>query len=64
MKIVRRSIAQLLRVAGTPRAWSDIWRAPTRKVAGEEIELLLVTDPWAASRISMRRSILITSRAL
>lgn len=55
MKIVRRSIAQLLRDAGTPRAWSDVWRDSARKVDGEEIEMLLghrplgsVTDIYAA----------------
>lgn len=55
MKIVRRSIAQMLRDAGTPRAWSDHWRAPERKVPTDQIELQLghseidsVTDLYAA----------------
>ena len=55
MKIVRRSIAQLLRDAGTPRAWSKQWRAPKRKVPTEQIEAQLghneidsVTDLYAA----------------
>ncbi len=55
LKLVRRSVAQLLRDAGTPRAWNDEWRRPARKVPTEEIELLLghrqidsVTDLYAA----------------
>lgn len=55
MKIVRRSIAQMLRDAGTPRAWSEHWRSPDRKVPTEQIELQLghsdidsVTDLYAA----------------
>jgi hypothetical protein len=54
MKLVRRSVAQLLRDAGTPRAWSEEWRDPSRKVPSEEIELQLghrkldsVTDLYA-----------------
>jgi hypothetical protein len=55
MKIVRRSVAQLLRDAGTKRAWSEEWRDQSRKVPSEEIELQLghrkldsVTDLYAA----------------
>lgn len=55
MKIVRRSIAQMLRDAGTPRAWSKHWRSPDRKVPTDQIELQLghsdidsVTDLYAA----------------
>lgn len=55
MKLIRRSIAQLLRDAGTPRAWSDEWKAPERRVPVEQIELQLghrkidsVTDLYAA----------------
>lgn len=55
MKLIRRSVAQLLRDAGTPRAWSEDWRDPTRKVPQEQIELQLghraqdsVTDLYAA----------------
>ncbi len=55
MKLIRRSIAQLLRDAGTPRAWSEEWRDPVRKVPGEQIEVQLghrvidsVTDLYSA----------------
>lgn len=55
MKIVRRSVAQLLRDAGTPRAWSTGWQSPDRKVPTEQIELQLghrqldsVSDLYAA----------------
>jgi len=41
LKLVRRSVAQLLRDAGTKRAWSEKWRQPKRKVSTEEIELQL-----------------------
>lgn len=54
MKLVRRSVGQLLRDAGTPRAWSEEWRNPARKVPGEQIEVQLghrvidsVTDLYA-----------------
>ncbi|MEO5937455.1 MAG: hypothetical protein ABIQ43_00425 [Sphingomonas sp.] len=55
MKLVRRSIAQLLRDAGTPRAWSPKWRKPSKKVPNEQIEVQLghrvidsVTDLYSA----------------
>ena len=55
MKLIRRSIAQLLRDAGTPRAWSEEWRDPARKVPTEQIEVQLghrvidsVTDLYSA----------------
>ncbi len=55
MKLIRRSIGQLLRDAGTPRAWSEEWRDPALKVPGEQIEVQLghrvidsVTDLYAA----------------
>jgi hypothetical protein len=55
MKLIRRSVAQLLRDAGTPRGWNVKWRKPTRKVPKEQIEALLghrvfdsVTDLYAA----------------
>lgn len=41
MKLIRRSIAQMLRDAGTKRAWCDDWRDRSRKVPSEEIELQL-----------------------
>lgn len=41
MKLIRRSIGQLLRDAGTKRAWSEEWRDRARKVPSEEIELQL-----------------------
>jgi hypothetical protein len=54
MKLVRRSVGQLLRDAGTPRAWSKEWRDPARKVPSEQIEVQLghrvidsVTDLYA-----------------
>lgn len=54
MKLVRRSMAQLLRDAGTPRAWSPQYRKPSRKVPSEQIEVQLghavidsVTDLYA-----------------
>ncbi|MCP3732215.1 phage integrase SAM-like domain-containing protein [Sphingomonas sp. MG17] len=55
MKLIRRSVAQLLRDAGTPRAWSAEWRDPARKVPAEQIEVQLghrvidsVTDLYSA----------------
>jgi len=55
MKLIRRSIGQLLRDAGTPRAWSEEWRDPALKVPGDQIEVQLghrvidsVTDLYAA----------------
>lgn len=55
MKLVRRSIAQLMRDAGTPRAWSPKWRKPSKKVPSEQIEVQLghrvidsVTDLYSA----------------
>ncbi len=54
MKPVRRSMGQLLRDAGTPRAWSAEWSNPARKVPTEQIEVQLghrvidsVTDLYA-----------------
>ena len=54
MKLVRRSVAQLLRDAGTPQAWSPKWREPARKVPSEQIEVQLghrvinsITDLYA-----------------
>lgn len=54
MKLIRRSVGQLLRDAGTPRAWSEEWRDPARKVPVEQIEVQLghrvidsVTDLYA-----------------
>ena len=54
MKLIRRSIAQLLRDTGTPRAWSPQLRKPSRKVPSEQIEVQLghavidsVTDLYA-----------------
>ena len=41
MKLIRRSIAQLVRDAGTKRAWSEEWRDPSRRVPADEIELQL-----------------------
>ena len=41
MKLIRRSIAQLVRDAGTKRAWSDEWCDRIRKVPSEEIALQL-----------------------
>ena len=41
MKLIRRSIDQLVRDAGTKRAWSDEWRDRIRKVPSEEIALQL-----------------------
>lgn len=34
-------MAQLMRDAGTPRAWSEVWRSPERKVPNDQIELQL-----------------------
>lgn len=55
LKLIRRSIAQLLRDAGTPRAWSPRWRKPSKKVPNEQIEVQLghraidsVTDLYSA----------------
>ena len=54
MKLIRRSVGQLLRDAGTSRAWSAEWRDPARKVPTEQIEVQLghrvidsVTDLYA-----------------
>ncbi|MEO9130412.1 MAG: phage integrase SAM-like domain-containing protein [Sphingomonas sp.] len=54
MKLIRRSVGQLLRDAGTPRAWSVEWRDPAHKVPTEQIEVQLghrvinsVTDLYA-----------------
>ena len=54
MKLIRRSIAQLVRDAGTKRAWTDEWRDQMRKGPSEEIALQLghrkidsVTDLYA-----------------
>ena len=41
MKLIRRPIAQLVRDAGTKRAWSDEWCDRIRKVPSEEIALQL-----------------------
>jgi hypothetical protein len=41
MKLIRRSIAQLLRDAGTKRAWNETWQDKARKVPSDEIELQL-----------------------
>lgn len=41
MKLIRRSIAQLVRDAGTKRAWSNEWRNQMHKVPSEEIALQL-----------------------
>ena len=41
LKLIRRSVAQLVRDAGTKRAWSDEWRDQMRKVPSEEIALQL-----------------------
>lgn len=41
MKLIRRSIAQLIRDAGTKRAWSDAWCDQSRRVPPDEIELQL-----------------------
>ena len=55
LKLIRRSIAQLLRDAGTPRAWHPKWRKPSKKVPSEQIEVQLghraidsVTDLYSA----------------
>lgn len=55
MKLVRRSVAQLLRDAGTARGWSDEWCDPTRRVPADDIRMPLghsgfdaVTDLYAA----------------
>jgi hypothetical protein len=54
MKLIRRSIAQLVRDAGTKRAWSNEWRDRMRRVPSDEIALQLghrkigsVTDLYA-----------------
>ena len=54
MKLIRRSIAQLARDAGTKRAWCREWRDPLRIVPSEEISVQLghrkidsVTDLYA-----------------
>lgn len=54
MKLIRRSVGQLLRDAGTSRAWSAEWQDPSLKVPGEQIEVQLghrvidsVTDLYA-----------------
>ena len=41
MKLIRRSIAQLVRDAGTKRAWSNEWRNQMHKIPSEEIALQL-----------------------
>ena len=55
LKLVRRSVAQLLRDVGTKHAWNETWRHRERKVDTEEIELQLghrklksVSDLYAA----------------
>lgn len=41
MKLIRRSIAQLLRDAGTKKGWNPDWQEKSRKVPSDEIELQL-----------------------
>lgn len=55
LKLIRRSVAQLLRDAGTPRAWSPEWCSSGRKIPSDQISVQLghrvidsVTDLYAA----------------
>lgn len=41
MKLIRRLVAQLIRDAGTKRAWFDDWRGSSRQLPIDEIELQL-----------------------
>ena len=57
MKLIRRSIAQMLRDAGTEMAWSEDWRMEIRAVSEKQIEVQLghrkiksVTDLYAFFR--------------
>jgi integrase len=41
MKLIRRSIAQLLRDAGTPRGWNEEWQKVETRVVREDTEMQL-----------------------
>ena len=41
MKLIRRSVAQLLRDAGKPRGWNEAWRQKDNRVLKEDIEVQL-----------------------
>lgn len=41
MKLIRRSVAKLLRDAGTARGWNDEWKSVEKRVLMEDLELQL-----------------------
>jgi len=71
MKLLRRSMAQLLRDTGTPRAWSPRWRKPSKKVPTEQIEVQLghrvidsVTDLYAVFDADYQHAVTIALEAI
>ncbi|MBA3243527.1 MAG: hypothetical protein H0T60_20070 [Acidobacteria bacterium] len=64
MKLIRRSVAQMLRDAGTEMAWCGEWEAERKEVSEKQIEVQLghrkiksVTDLYAFFRPAYLRSV-------